>query len=160
MISQFLSMISQANLYHVTQTMLKIWSCDPKLVTLAFLRENFYRFNKKKCRGVLGSTPIIWDYHQVQACNFTPAKGLKVKVRKFQGLIPMFVKVTIYKNWQGGFCALPHPHLGYCYNDKRKSLLICLKNNIYLGKSFNNIISEMTTRVTGKGSSQHFSSYI
>ena len=54
-------MISQSNLYYVTQTILKIWSCDPKLVTLAFLGENFYGFEKKKFRGVLGSTSIIWD---------------------------------------------------------------------------------------------------
>ena len=37
------------------------------------------------------------------------AKGLKLKARKFQGLIPTFVEVTKGKNCKGwGFCP-PYP---------------------------------------------------
>ena len=51
-------------------------------------------------RGGLGSSSIIWDLHYIWPWNFitSVAKGLKLKVRKFWELIPMFVEV-IGKNW-------------------------------------------------------------
>ena len=41
--------------------------------------------------GGLGSSSIIWDWHLIRT---RVTKGLKLKVRKFRGLIPTFVKVT------------------------------------------------------------------
>ena len=49
-------------------------------------------------RGGLGSKSIIWDWHNglglVLKFYISVAKGLELKVRKFWGLIPMFVEVT------------------------------------------------------------------
>ena len=47
-------------------------------------------------RGGLGSGSMIWDWHLGAHLKFYTSllKGLKLKVGKFWGLIPMFVEVT------------------------------------------------------------------
>ena len=40
------------------------------------------------------------------------AKGLKITVRKFEGLIPTFVEVTGEKLAVGPFCLAPPPEYG------------------------------------------------
>ena len=93
-----------------------MWSCDQSLVTQAFLLEKlpqsqFYKdLTKKKGWSwfkfnnpglALGTNLKLYT---------SMAKGLKVKVRKFWGLIPTFVEVTGKKPvGRGAFCPHPHP---------------------------------------------------
>ena len=62
-------------------------------------------------RGGLGSVSIIWDWHKAPNLKFYTSllKGLKLKVRKFWGLIPTFVEVTGEKLVGGFFVPAPHP---------------------------------------------------
>ena len=90
--------------YHVTQITLYMRSCDQSLVTVGFLCEklsqpqfykNLTRFDhffegsswfKFNNLGLLEGMAFIF-YTSVE-------KGLKLKVRKFLGLIPTFAEVT------------------------------------------------------------------
>ena len=117
MTSQFLSVMSPTIFYHMTQIILQMWSCDQCLVTLAFLGEElskprFYKdltrkttfFKRWSCFKfnnlglALGMALIFYT---------CVAKGLKLKVRKFLGLIRTFVEVTGEKLVGGTFCSPP-----------------------------------------------------
>ena len=81
-----------------------MWSCDQSLVTLAFISEKYYffegwswfKFNNLR----LGPGMVLKFYTSV-------AKRLKLKVKKFLGLIPTFVEVTGKKLF-GSIFRLPH----------------------------------------------------
>ena len=111
---------SPAKLYHVIQIILQMCSCDQSLVTVAFLWEKlsqlqFYRdltretvffegwslFKFNNLRLALGAN--------LKFCT-SVTKGLKIKVRKFWGLIHTFVEVTGEKLVVGPFCLPPFAH--------------------------------------------------
>ena len=86
------------------QIILQMRSCDQSLVTLAFLSEKllqpqFYKDLKRKTIFFEG-----WSWFRFNNQGLaldtglkfytSVVKGLKLKVRKFQGLIPTFVEVT------------------------------------------------------------------
>ena len=92
-------------------------SCDQGLVTLAFLREKlsqpqFYKYLTRK-------TAFFEEWSWFKFNNLglvlgtdlkfytSLAKGLKLKARKFWGLIPTFVEVTGKKLVGGPFCPPP-----------------------------------------------------
>ena len=80
--------------YHVIQIILLMWSCGQSLVTS--IR---FKFNNLGLR--LGTNLKFYT---------SLSKGLKIKARKFWGLIPTFVEDTGEKLLEGGpFCA-PPPH--------------------------------------------------
>ena len=101
-----------------------MWSCDQRLVTLAFLREKlsypqFYKDLPRKTAFFEG-----WSWFRFNNLGLplgtnlkfysSVAKGLKLKVRQFWGLIPTFAEVTEEKQpvGSGGFglpSPLPHP---------------------------------------------------
>ena len=95
MTSLFLLMTSPIKFYHVTQIILQMWSCDQSLVTIAIsMRE------------------VILKLTLGMALNFYTSveKALKLKVRKFWGLIPTFAEVTGEKLVEGGGeLFAPHP---------------------------------------------------
>ena len=88
----------------VIQIILKMCSCDQSLVTVAFLWEKLSQpqFYKDLAR----KTAFFEEWSWFKFNNFglaldtnlkfynSMAKGLKLKIRKFWGLIPMFVEVT------------------------------------------------------------------
>ena len=113
-----LSMTSPTKFYHLNQIRMQMWSCDQSLVTLTFLLEKllqqqFYKDLSRKnnsLRSVLGSSSIIWNWHQVQPYA-NVAKGLKIKVREFLGLIPTLGELT-GKKLVSGLLVSPHPEQG------------------------------------------------
>ena len=87
------------------------------LVTLAFLilsSPQFYRDLTRKTTFFEG-----WSWFKFNNLGLAPGtnlkfhtsvvKGLKLKVRKFWGLIPTIVEVTREKLVRGPFCPTPHP---------------------------------------------------
>ena len=107
-------------IYDVIQIILQMCSCDQSLVTVAFLWEKlsqlqFYRdltretvffegwslFKFNNLRLALGAN--------LKFCT-SVTKGLKIKVRKFWGLIHTFVEVTGEKLVVGPFCLPPFAH--------------------------------------------------
>ena len=104
MTSQFLSMMSPTKFYDMIQIILWMCSFDQSLVTLAFLWEKlskpqFYKDLTRKTVFFEG-----WSWFKFNNLGLTLgtnlkfytslSKGLKLKVRKFWGLIPTFVEVT------------------------------------------------------------------
>ena len=80
-----------------------MWSCDQSLVTLAFLLEKlllpqFCKDLTKKASLFEGQSWFDFNYTSA-------AKGLKLKVRKFLGLIVTFVEVTEGKVVGRPFCS-------------------------------------------------------
>ena len=97
-------MTSPTRFYHMTQIILEMWSSDQSLVTQFckdFIRKNsffegcaWFKFNNlglALCMALKFFTSV--------------AKRLKLKVRKFWGLIPTFVEVTREKLVGGPFCS-------------------------------------------------------
>ena len=94
--------------------------CDQSLMTLAFLWEKlsqsqFYNDLSRKTvflRSRLDWSSIIWDLYKGTNLKFyiSVAKGLKLKVRKFWGLVLTFVWVTGEKLVEGAFLPPPPPH--------------------------------------------------
>ena len=101
--------------YSVIQTKLQMWSCDQNLVTLVFLWETlslpqFYKDLTRK-------TAFFEVWYWFKFNNFGLAlgiafkfytsveRGLKLKVRKFCGLIPKFVEITGEKLVERPFCS-------------------------------------------------------
>ena len=97
-------MTSPAKFCHMTQIILWMWSCDQSLVTLAFLWEKlsqpqFYKDLTRKTAFFEG-----WSWFKFNNLGLalgtnlkvytSLSKGLKLKARKFWGLIPTFVEVT------------------------------------------------------------------
>ena len=96
-------MTSSTKFYHVTQMILKMWSCDQSLVThfteSSYHNFNFIRISPEKPLFFEGSTwfkVIYLELALVIALKFyaSVAKRLKLKVRKCWGLIPTFVEVA------------------------------------------------------------------
>ena len=94
-------------------------SCDQSLVTLAFLWEKlsqsqFYKDLIRKIALLEGSS---WFRFQILGMALgmnlkfytSVAKGLKVNVGKFWGLVPTFVEVTGEKLLGVAFCPTPYP---------------------------------------------------
>ena len=117
MASSFFSMTSPTEFYHVIQIIMYMWFCDPILVTLAFLREKlshtqFYNDLTKKTAFFEG-----WSWFKLNNQGLavgadlkfytSVAKKLKLKVRKFQGLISTFAEVTEEKLVSGAFLLPP-----------------------------------------------------
>ena len=105
-------------LSHLTQIILKMFSCDQSLVTVAFLREKlsqprFYKDLTRKTAFFEG-----WSWFRFNNLGLAlgtnlkfytnVAKGLKLKVIKFLGLILTFVEFT-GKKLVGGLFAPPPP---------------------------------------------------
>ena len=114
-------MTSSTIFHHVIQIISQIWSCDQSLVTVAFLwkrltQPQFYK-------GLTRKTSFFdrWSWFKFNNLGLalgtnlkfytSVAKGLKLKVRKFWGLIPTFVEVTGGKLVGGPFWP-PHPEQG------------------------------------------------
>ena len=114
-------MTSSTIFHHVIQIISQIWSCDQSLVTVAFLwkrltQPQFYQ-------GLTRKTSFFdrWSWFKFNNLGLalgtnlkfytSVAKGLKLKVRKFWGLIPTFVEVTGGKLVGGPFWP-PHPEQG------------------------------------------------
>ena len=99
--------------YHVIQIISYMQSCDQRLVTVAFLREKlsqpqFYKDLTRKTFFFDGWS--LFTFNNLGLALGTNlkfytsvAKGLKLKVRKFWGLIPTFVEVTVEKVVWGPF---------------------------------------------------------
>ena len=104
-------MASPTKFYHVIQIILYMCSCDQSLVTAAFLWEKlsgpqFYKDLTRKTTFFEG-----WSWFRFNNLGLalgtnlkfyaSVAKGLKLKVRTFWGLFPMFVEVTEEKLVEG-----------------------------------------------------------
>ena len=96
--SWLLSMTSPIKFHHENQILLYMWSCDQSLVTLTFLWQKLSYLN---FRRIWPEKPIFfegapsfkfnnWGLVLVTTLKFytNKAKWLKVKVKKFWGLIP------------------------------------------------------------------------
>ena len=107
--------------YHVIQIISYMQSCDQRLVTVAFLREKlsqpqFYKDLTRKTFFFDGWS--LFTFNNLGLALGTNlkfytsvAKGLKLKVRKFWGLIPTFVEVPGERLVGGPFCPPPPPIL-------------------------------------------------
>ena len=92
-------------------------SCDQSLVILAFLWEKLSQTQFYK--DLTRKTTIFdeWSWFRFNNLGLTlgknltfftsVSKGLKLKVRKFWGLIPTFVEATGEKLLEGPFCPTP-----------------------------------------------------
>ena len=104
--------MSPTKFYHVIQIILYIYPCDQSLVTLALLwkkltKSQFYKDLTRKTAFFKG-----WGWFKFNNLGLalgtnlkfytSVAKGLKLKVRKFLGLIPTFLEVTGEKLVGGG----------------------------------------------------------
>ena len=97
-------MTSPTKFYHVIQIILQICSCDQSFVTLVFLWEKLSQpqFYKDLTRKAAFFEELFWfkfnSLELVLSTNLkfyiSPAKVLKLKLRKFWGLIPTYVEVT------------------------------------------------------------------
>ena len=112
-------MTSTIKFCHMTQIILWMWSCDQSLVTLAFVYEKlsqpqFYKDLTRKTAFFEG-----WPWFKFNNLGLalgknskfytSLSKGLKLKVRNFGGLIPMFVEVTGEKLVGVAFLPPPPP---------------------------------------------------
>ena len=91
--------------------------CDQSLVTLAFLWEKLLQ--PQFCKDLTRKTALFegWSWFKFNNLGLalgtnlkvytSVAKGLKLKVRKFLGLIPTFVEVTAEELVRGPFCSPP-----------------------------------------------------
>ena len=110
-------MTSLSKFCHMTQIILWTWSCDQSLVTLAFVKEKLSEphFYKDLTRKTTFFEEWSWfklnNLGLVLVTNlkfYTSLwKGLKLKVRKFWGIILSFIEVTGEKLVGGAF--LPSP---------------------------------------------------
>ena len=101
--------------YSVIQTKLQMWSCDQNLVTLVFLWETLSlpQFYKDLTRKTAFFELWYWfkfnNFRLALGIAFkfytSVARGLKLKVRKFCGLIPKFVEITGEKLVERPFCS-------------------------------------------------------
>ena len=97
-----------------------MWSCDQRLVTLAFLWEKlsypqFYKDFPRKTAFFEGWSwfrfnNLVLPLGKNLKFYSSVAKGLKLKVRKFWGLIPTFFRSSRGKIDRGNLFA-PPPHL-------------------------------------------------
>ena len=104
-------MTSPAKFYHVIQIILLMCSCDQSFVTLAFLWKKLSQphFSKDLTRKTASFE--VWSWFKFNNLGLaldtnlkfytSVTKGLKLKARKFWGLIPTFVEVTGEKLFEG-----------------------------------------------------------
>ena len=95
-----------------------MWSCDQSLVTLAFVKEKLLQPHFYKDLTRKAAFFEEWSWFKFNNLGLAPgttlkfytnvAKGLKLKVRKFWGLIPTFEEITGEKP-VGGRAFCPHP---------------------------------------------------
>ena len=95
---------SSTKFYHVIQILLYMCSCDQSLAILAFLwkklsQPQFYKELNRKIAFFEGWSCFKFNNLRLPLGTnlkfyISVAKGLKLKVRKFWGLIPTFVEVT------------------------------------------------------------------
>ena len=127
-------MASTMKFCHMTQIILWMWSCDQSLVTLAFVQEKlsqpqFYKDLTRKTAFFEG-----WPWFKFNNLGLalgtnskfytSLSKRLKLKVRNFGGLIPMFVEVTGEKLVGVAFL-LPPPLPPYILNRVNLRLKAC-----------------------------------
>ena len=105
--------------YHMPQIILLMLSCDQSLVTLAFLWEKLSQ--SQFDRDLTRKTAFFegWSWFKFNNLGLalgmnlkfytSVAKGLKVNVGKFWGLVPTFVEVTGEKLLGVAFCPTPYP---------------------------------------------------
>ena len=102
-------MTSPTKFYHLIQIILKMWSCEQSLVTVAFL--SFLQFYKDLTRKIAFFEGLSWFKFNnlglalgthLKFCT-SVTKGLKLKVRKFCGPNITFVEVTGEKLEGGPF---------------------------------------------------------
>ena len=97
-------------LYHLIQIILSMWLCDQSLITLAFSWEKLSKpqFYKDLTRKTAFFEE--WSWFKFNNLGLTLGTNLKLKVRKFWGLVTTFVEVTGEKLMWGLF-ATPHSEL-------------------------------------------------
>ena len=107
-------MTSPTKFYHVTQTILQIWSRDQGLITLAFLLEKLSQ--PQFCKDLTRKKTFFerWSWFKlnnlgmalVMASEFytSAAKGVRLKVKKILGLISTFPEDTGEKLVGETFC--------------------------------------------------------
>ena len=108
---------SSTKFYHVIQILLYMCSCDQSLAILAFLwkklsQPQFYKELNRKIAFFEGWSCFKFNNLRLPLGTnlkfyISVAKGLKLKVRRFWGLIPTFVEVTREKLVGGSFCRPP-----------------------------------------------------
>ena len=114
-------MTSPTRFCHMTQIILWMWSFDQSLVTLEFVQEKlsqpqFYKNLTRKTSFFEG-----WSWFKLNNLGLalganlkfyiSLSKELKLKFRKFWGLIATFVEVTVEKLVGVPFCPPPSPSL-------------------------------------------------
>ena len=135
-------MTSQTKFCHMTQVILWVWSCDQSLVTLAFVWEKLSepQFYKDLIRKTAFEW---WSWYKFNSLGLaldtnlkfytSLSKGLKLKVRKFLGLILTFVEVTGEKLVESLFVPPPHPlimnrvNLNAIFFNLCSTILTCLR---------------------------------
>ena len=107
-------MASPTKFYHVTQIILWIWSCDQSLTTPHFYERSYHNLNFKKILTTKNTFFEECSWFRFNNLGLalamaliiytSVAKGLKLKVKRFWGLIPKFVKFAREKLVGGPFC--------------------------------------------------------
>ena len=133
-------MKSTTKFYHEIQIILQMRSYDQRFVTVAFLWEKLSRpqFDKNLTRKTAFFEGRFWfKFNKLgltQGTNLelytSVTKGLKLKVRKFLGLIRPFVEVTGEK--LVGVTFLPPPPPTILNRVKLLSIQCHIKSSIYL----------------------------
>ena len=129
-------MTSPTKFYHEIQIILYVCSCDQSLITVAFLwkklsQPQFYKDLTRKTAFFEG-----WSWFKFNNLGLalgtnlkfytSLSKGLKLKVRKFWGLIPTFVEVTREKLVGGLFAPTPS------WTGLMGSFIFCTVSMMYL----------------------------
>ena len=111
-------MASATQFYHAIQIILQMCSCDQSLVTAAFLRQKLSQPQFYK-EGFDRKTAFFegWSWFKFNNLGLalgtnlkfyiSVAKGLKLKVSTFWGLIPTFVEIVGEKLVRGPLCPPP-----------------------------------------------------
>ena len=126
MTSQFQLMASQTQFHYFIQIILQMQSCDYSLVDLAFTEGKFSQ--PKFYKDLTRKTSFLEEWSWFKFNNLGLAivtilkfytivsKGLKLKDRKFLGLLLVFAKETRKKMVRGGggfLFASPNPEQGF-----------------------------------------------
>ena len=123
MTSQFQLMASQTQFHYFIQIILQMQSCDYSLVDLAFTEGKFSQPKFYKDLTRKNNFLEEWSWFKFNNLGLAivtilkfytiVSKGLKLKDRKFLGLLLVFAKETRKKMVRGGgLFASPHPEQG------------------------------------------------
>ena len=123
MTSQFQLMASQTQFHYFIQIILQMQSCDYSLVDLAFTEGKFSQPKFYKDLTRKNNFLEEWSWFKFNNLGLAivtilkfytiVSKGLKLKDRKFLGLLLVFAKDTGEKMVKGGgLLASPHPEQG------------------------------------------------